>query len=120
LCLYRGECEVSLNALDGIVVLDLSRGYPGGCYTAMYLGDFGAEVIKIDPIGNQLPHPGGIDSRAEYFVSFYAPDRNKQSMELNMHTERGKEIFLSLVEKSDVLIESFRPGVMDKLGVGTG
>ncbi|MDP6494205.1 MAG: CaiB/BaiF CoA-transferase family protein [Dehalococcoidia bacterium] len=105
-----------MQALEGILVLDLTRRYPGA-YTAMFLGDFGAEVIKVDPPGAFFPHPD-IDSQNERLAPTYAPDRNKKSIVINLKTDRGREVFLRLVKKADVLIEGFRPGVMDRLGAG--
>lgn len=103
--------------LKGIKVLDLSRYLPGPFCTQI-LADFGAEVIKVEePVGGDLgrglpPLIGGEGTL------FYAVNRNKKSITLNLKTEKGKEIFKQLVAESDVVIEQFRPGVMDKLGVG--
>ncbi|MEW6033858.1 MAG: CaiB/BaiF CoA-transferase family protein [Chloroflexota bacterium] len=105
-----------MQPLEGIVALDLARRYPGA-YTAMFLGDFGADVIKVDPPGASFPHPN-IDTRTESFAAFYAPDRNKRSLVLNLRCDEGREVFLKLVRKADVLIEGFRPGVMGRMGVG--
>lgn len=104
-----------MQALENLVVLDLGRRYPAA-YTAMFLGDFGATVIKVDPPGAVFPLPG-VDSSGERFPAFYAPDRNKKSLVLNLRNDEGREVFRKLVEKADVLIEGFRPGVMTKLGV---
>jgi len=114
-----------VQALEGLLVLDLCRRYPGA-YSAMFLGDFGAEVIKIDPPGTVLPAPkyqGGepvnVDTNSEEFAAHFALDRNKKSITINMKDPRGKDIFLKLAEQADILIESFRPGVMTRLGVGS-
>lgn len=104
-----------MQALENIVVLDLGRRYPAA-YTAMFLGDFGATVIKVDPPGAVFPLPG-VDSSGERFPAFYAPDRNKKSLVLNLRSDEGRQVFRKLVGKADVLIEGFRPGVMAKLGV---
>ena len=100
--------------LEGMRVLDLSHRYPGA-YTAMFLGDFGAEVIKVDPPPGLLPMPGG-EENSERFAAYYAPDRNKRSIILNLKAKRGQEVFHRLVKTADVLIEGFRPGVMKRLG----
>ena len=99
-------------ALEGLKVLDLCRRYPGA-YTAMFLGDFGAQVIKVDPPGGGLPVPGSGDSEA--FAAHYAPDRNKRSIILNLREETGQQVFYRLARWADVLVEGFRPGVMKKL-----
>ncbi|MBI4495415.1 MAG: CoA transferase [Deltaproteobacteria bacterium] len=105
--------------LKGVRVLDLTR-IIAGPYCAMVLGDFGAEVIKIE-------QPGiGDESRAwgppwvceKVSAYFIAINRNKKSLTLNLKHPRGGEIFRRLVEKSDVLLENFRPGTMGELGLG--
>lgn len=105
-----------MQALDGIVVLDMSRRFPGA-HSAMFLGDFGAKVIKIDPPGSVIPNPE-VDTTTEKFAAYYTPDRNKKGMILNLKTELGKKVFLRMAKKADVVIEGFRPGVMTRIGVG--
>ena len=106
-----------MKALEGIRVLDLTRLLPGP-YATMYLADFGAEVIKIEQPGEgdyareYEPKRGGIGYR------FLIINRNKKSVSLTLKMEKGKEIFLKLAENADVIIESFRPGVMERLGLG--
>jgi crotonobetainyl-CoA:carnitine CoA-transferase CaiB-like acyl-CoA transferase len=104
--------------LSGIRVLDLSRLLPGG-YASQVLADFGADVIKVEEPGsgdygrNMPPYgPGGMG------LAFLAVNRNKRSLTLNLKSEEGRAIFLRLVESADVLLESFRPGVMARLGLG--
>ena len=105
------------HALEGLKVIDLTRVLAGP-YATMMLADFGAEIIKIE-----VPNTGD-DSRAfgpyvngesAYFMSI---NRNKKSLTLNLKTEEGKDILKKLVEKADVLVENFRPGTMEKLGLG--
>ena len=104
--------------LHDVVVLDLARRYPGA-YTAMFLADFGAQVIKIDPPGSNLPSAvRAKGSSEERFAAYNAVDRNKRSIQLNLKTDGGREAFLRLAQKADVIVEGFRPGVMDRLGVG--
>ena len=104
-----------MSALEGRRVLDLSRGYPGS-YCTMFLGDFGAEVLKIDPPGATLRLPFlGIDD--EKWAAYYAQERNKRSIILNMKAEEGRQVFYKLVESADVLVEGFRPGVVKQLGI---
>ena len=103
-----------MSALEGILVLDLARRYPGA-YSAMFLGDFGAEVIKVDPPGSILYFPY-VDTQSEEFAAYFAPDRNKKSIVINLRDEAGREAFYRLVKRADVLIEGFRPGVLKRLG----
>src|SRR3989304_2634120 len=106
-----------MQVLEGIMVLDLGRRYPAA-YTAMFLADFGATVIKVDPPGAVFPLTHGIDAKGERFPAFYPPDRNKKSVVLNLRCDEGREVFRKLAANADVLVEGFRPGVMAKLGVG--
>ena len=103
--------------LEGIRVLDLSRLLPGP-YASMILGDLGAEVIKVEEPGrgDYMRHFTPQTHGAGVF--FLAVNRNKKSITLNLKKERGKEIFRTLVPKADVLLEGFRPGVMEGLGLG--
>lgn len=104
-------------ALENLTVLDLTR-VVAGPYAGALLGDLGANVIKIEIPGR------GDDARGygpyENGESMYYANlnRNKRGITLNMKSEKGKEAFLKLVKKADILIENFRPGVMDKLGLG--
>jgi crotonobetainyl-CoA:carnitine CoA-transferase CaiB-like acyl-CoA transferase len=105
------------DALAGIRVLDLSRLLPGPFLT-MVLADLGADVVKIeDPkLGDYmrqiLPAKGGISGR------FLAVNRGKRSVVLDLKQPGGREALLRMAAKADVVVESFRPGVMDRLGVG--
>ncbi len=102
-------------ALDGIMVLDLSRGFPPA-YTTMFLGDFGARVIRVDPpFGNKTEKETGIDPRDERYAALNRLNRNKESIILNLRSEEGLKVFYKLVERADVLVEGFRPGVMKRL-----
>ncbi len=102
--------------LEGIVVLDLARRYPGA-YPAMFLADFGADVIKVDPPGINIPSvPEGFNE--ERYAAYNPMDRNKRSISLNLKSDGGRQVFQRLVQRADVVIEGFRPGVMDRLGVG--
>lgn len=102
--------------LTSIRVLDLTRLLPGP-YCTMMLADFGAEVIKVeDPdIGDyaRINEPK-IDENSSFF---HALNRNKKSVCLNLKADEGKAHFRKLVEKADVVVESFRPGVMERLGL---
>ncbi|HXN63903.1 MAG TPA: CaiB/BaiF CoA-transferase family protein [Candidatus Acidoferrales bacterium] len=102
-----------MRPLDGIVVLDLTRFLPGALATAS-LAAFGAEVIKIEKpeSGDPARHIQG----ASWL--FEETNRGKKSVALNLKDHRGKEAFLKLAKAADVLVESFRPGVMARLGLG--
>lgn len=103
--------------LEGIKILDLSRYLPGPFCTQM-LADFGAEVIKIeDPQGGDLMRhvPPLIEGES---AGFYSVNRNKKSITLDLKKEEGKAIFRRLVAGSDIVVDQFRPGVMDKIGLG--
>lgn len=104
-------------ALGDITVLDLTRVLAGP-YCTMMLADFGANVIKIEIPGK------GDDTRAMGPIKngasmYYANvNRNKKGVTLNLKAPEGKELFKELVKKADVVVENYRPGVMDKLGLG--
>lgn len=98
-------------------MVDLSRLLPGP-YCTLLLADLGMEVLKIeDPEqGDYMRQMGPV--RKKDSVLFLSVNRNKKSMTLNLKTEEGKKIFYQLIESYDVVLESFRPGVMDRLGIG--
>jgi crotonobetainyl-CoA:carnitine CoA-transferase CaiB-like acyl-CoA transferase len=108
--------------LHGIRVLDLSRLLPGG-FCSLLLSDFGADVVKVedtrsgDYVRWSPPHHAGVEPSAGSAL-FLALNRGKRSVRLDLKTDGGREVLLRLVGESDVLLESFRPGVMDRLGVG--
>jgi crotonobetainyl-CoA:carnitine CoA-transferase CaiB-like acyl-CoA transferase len=97
-------------ALSGLRVLDLTRLLPGG-YCTLLFADHGADVIKVEDTG------AGDYARADP-ASFASLNRGKRSIQLNLKSEGGRMAFLRLAAGADVVIESFRPGVMDRLGVG--
>ncbi|EHQ91786.1 CaiB/BaiF CoA transferase family protein [Desulfosporosinus youngiae] len=102
--------------LEGLKVLDLSRYLPGPLATQI-LGDFGAEVIKIEDRKGELGRylePMIKDTSA----LFYTVNRNKRSMGLDLKKPEGKEIFKKLVADADIVVDQFRPDVMNKLGLG--
>jgi alpha-methylacyl-CoA racemase len=108
--------------LAGIRVLDLSRLLPGG-FCSLLLSDYGAEVLKVEDTGAgdyirwAPPHHPGADPSASSAL-FLAINRGKRSIRLDLKREQGREVLLRLVRGHDVLLESFRPGVLDRLGVG--
>ncbi len=107
-----------MRPLEGIRVVDLTR-FLAGPYCTQELGDFGADVIKIEPregdgTRNQTLRPDLLGN--SYF--FAAANRNKRSVAIDVRTEAGREIVLRLIDRADVLVENFRPGVMERLGLG--
>jgi alpha-methylacyl-CoA racemase len=108
--------------LEGIRVLDLSRLLPGG-FCSLLLADFGADVLKVEDTGmgdyirwSPPFYEGAHDSaKSALFLSL---NRNKRSIRLDLKHDRGREALLRLVREYDVVLESFRPGVLDRLGVG--
>ncbi|MFC1825367.1 CaiB/BaiF CoA transferase family protein [Thermodesulfobacteriota bacterium] len=103
--------------LKGIKVLDCTRLIPYQ-YCTMILGDLGAEVLKVEePKEGDYGRWGDAEKTYES-TAFLLANRNKKSMKLNLKSEKGVEIFKRLAAVHDVIIESFRPGVMDRLGVG--
>lgn len=103
--------------LSGLKMLDLSRLLPGP-YCSLLFADLGMEVLKIeDPEqGDYMRLMGPIRKRDGAY--FLALNRNKKSMILNLKVKEGKEIFYQLIQTYDIILEGFRPGVMDRLGIG--
>jgi alpha-methylacyl-CoA racemase len=108
--------------LEGIRVLDLSRLLPGG-FCSLLLADFGAEVLKVEDTGAgdyirwAPPYYDGAQDSAKSAL-FLSLNRNKRSIRIDLKNEAGREVLLRLVRDHDVVLESFRPGVLDRLGVG--
>lgn len=110
------------SALENLTILDLTRVLAGP-FCTMMLADMGAKVIKIEI-------PSGGDDTREYppfrlnkngereSVYFANINRNKKGITLNLKSEEGKHLFRELVKKADIVVENYRPGVMDKLGLG--
>ncbi|HEX9496369.1 MAG TPA: CoA transferase [Candidatus Limnocylindria bacterium] len=104
-------------ALDGVRVLELTN-FMAGPFCGMLLADLGADVIKVEN-----PKGGDFTRNAAPFIDgessgFLAVNRNKRSIAIDLKADRGKEIFLELVKRSDVVIENLRPGTLDDLGIG--
>lgn len=105
-------------ALDGVRVLDLSRVLAGP-YCAQALGELGASVVKVEPPGRGDdtrgwgPEVG--DGESAYYLAI---NRNKRGMVVDLRTETGREVVRRLVEQADVLVENFRPGTLDRWGLG--
>ncbi|MCX6394104.1 MAG: CaiB/BaiF CoA-transferase family protein [Solirubrobacterales bacterium] len=113
---------MAAGALDGIKVLDLARLLPGP-FCSLLLADYGADVLKVEDTGMgdyvrwAPPHYPGVEHSAGGAL-FLSLNRNKRSIRIDLKTEGGKQVLLDLVKDADVLLESFRPGVLDRLGVG--
>jgi len=103
--------------LTGQKMLDLSRLLPGP-YCSLLLADLGMEVLKIEDLemGDYMRKMGPV--RKQDSAYFIAVNRNKKSMALNLKVKEGREIFFKLIDTYDIVLESFRPGVMDRLGLG--
>ena len=102
--------------LEGLIVLDLTRVLVGP-YATMIMADLGANVIKIEMPGtgdDARAFPPHVNGESAYFMSL---NRNKRGMTLNLKQDAGKQVFLDLVRKADILVENFRPGTMAKLGL---
>ena len=105
-------------ALDGIRVIEVGT-LISGPFAGRLLGDMGADVIKIEPPGS--PDPLRTWGQAEvegrhFFWTVHA--RNKKAVTLNLRESRGRELFLDLVERSDIIVENFRPGTLEKWNLG--
>ena len=104
-------------ALQGVRILDLTR-ILAGPFCSMLLADMGAEVIKIEEPGkgdDTRSYPPFLRGASAYFANI---NRNKKSITLDLKKEEGKEVFRKLLKKADVLLENFKPGTMEKLGLG--
>lgn len=108
--------QSAFGALAGLRVIDLTRVL-GGPYCTQILGDHGAEIIKLEP-------PAGDETRqwapvtAEGSAYYNGANRNKRSIGLDLTKPRGREVLMTLLEDADVLIENFKPGTLDKWGIG--
>ncbi|MCD8125724.1 MAG: CoA transferase [Lachnospiraceae bacterium] len=106
-----------MQALENLVVLDLTR-VVAGPYGGSILGDLGATVIKIEIPGRGDDARGYGPYRNGESTYYANLNRNKMGITLNLKDERGRKLFLELVKKADILLENYRPGVMDRLGLG--
>ncbi|WP_290900854.1 CoA transferase [Ferroglobus sp.] len=115
------EARFKDEALKDVTVLDISYAQPAAHVTSSILAEFGARVIKIEPPeGDALRE---ISPFGEFYfnntgLNFLVEGRNKEFITLNIEKEEGRELFKKLVSKADVVIESYPPGYMDKLGIG--
>lgn len=107
---------MSVMALQGITVLDLTRLLPGA-FCSQIMADLGAEVIKIEQLDGGDYNRAFVPIAKKESGSFLLLNRNKKSVALNLKAEEGKKILREMVRTADVLIEGFRPGVMERLGL---
>ncbi len=104
-------------ALAGKLIIDLSRVL-GGPYCTQILADHGAEVVKIEPPSGDETRQWGDDVHGRGAAYFVGINRNKRAMGLDLTTAQGREVLLRLLENADVLVENFKPGTMEKWGLG--
>jgi crotonobetainyl-CoA:carnitine CoA-transferase CaiB-like acyl-CoA transferase len=119
--------DATRGPLDGILVVDLSRALAGP-HATMMLGDLGARVIKIEVPGTGddtrgwgppfVDPPGGEDGSSRESTYFLSANRNKESVTLDLRSDDDKRLLVDLVRRADVLVENFRTGVLERLGLG--
>src|ERR1700676_594903 len=105
--------------LDGVRVLDLTA-VVSGPFATMFLADQGADVIKIEPIAGDSARRSraAIDKAGEFSAMFISSNRGKRSLSIDVKSDAGREVLAKLVGQADVLVQNFRPGAMERLGVG--
>ncbi len=103
--------------LAGVRILDLSQGAAGPVAT-MFLGDLGAEIVKVEPPGGEWGRGLGPPFLEGTAAAFMGMNRNKRGIVVDLKAEGGPDVVARLADASDVFVESFRPGVADRLGVG--
>src|SRR5215208_2898431 len=116
-CRRRARDVMTAGALDGIRVLDLSRVLAGPMCCQM-LADHGADVIKVEPPGGDETRTYGppfVDGQSPYFMNL---NRNKRGIVLDLAAPEGQEVVRRLVQTSDVLVENFKTGTMERWGLG--
>jgi crotonobetainyl-CoA:carnitine CoA-transferase CaiB-like acyl-CoA transferase len=105
--------------LSGVRVLDLT-GVVSGPFATMFLADQGADVLKIEPTGGDITRRSRatIDKAGEFSALFISSNRGKRSLAIDVKSEAGREVLAKLVAQADVLVQNFRPGTMERLGLG--
>ncbi len=107
-----------MRPLEGIRVVDLTQTMAGP-YCTMILADLGADVIKVEPPGTgEMTRTMGVGTPGQDSAAFLAINRNKRGITLDLKADAGRDAVLALIGTADVLVENFRPGVADRLGVG--
>ena len=105
--------------LKGVRVLDFTA-VVSGPFATMFLADQGADVLKIEPIGGDSVRRSGaaVDKSGDFTALFISSNRGKRSLSIDMKSEAGREVLGRLVARADVLVQNFRPGAMERLGLG--
>src|SRR6187402_1665718 len=112
------KSEPNQQPLDGVRVLDIATMLAGP-FCASILGEFGAEVLKIELPSRGDPTRGmGISARPGSSYSWLSEARNKKSVTLDLRKAEGAELFLQMVAQSDIVVENFMPGTLEKWGIG--
>jgi crotonobetainyl-CoA:carnitine CoA-transferase CaiB-like acyl-CoA transferase len=111
--------NVMSGPLRGVRVLDLT-GVVSGPFATMFLADQGADVLKIEPIGGDITRRSRatIDKAGEFSALFISSNRGKRSLSIDIKSDVGREVLAKLVAQADVLVQNFRPGTMERLGLG--
>src|SRR5271169_1376378 len=107
--------QTQLPPLAGIKVVDLTR-YLAGPFCTQILGDYGAEVIKIEPVKGARAEMGGYTGKDSYF--FMSANRSKKSIQIDLRQSLGRDVMLRLIDQADVVVDNFRPGVTEAMGLG--
>ena len=113
-----GETGVVIGPLDGIIVVDLSRALAGPYCTAL-LADLGATVIKVENLGSGDTARQWPPFEGEHSLYFDSVNRNKRSVCVDFYAPEGREVLERLIGRADVLVENFKLGTLDKLGLTT-
>jgi crotonobetainyl-CoA:carnitine CoA-transferase CaiB-like acyl-CoA transferase len=105
--------------LHGVRVIDLT-GVVSGPFATMFLADQGADVIKIEPISGDITRRSRatIDKSGQFSALFISSNRGKRSLAIDVKSEAGRDVLAKLVAQADVLVQNFRPGTMERLGLG--
>jgi crotonobetainyl-CoA:carnitine CoA-transferase CaiB-like acyl-CoA transferase len=109
--------QVATSALSGKLVIDLTRVL-GGPYCTQILGDHGAEIVKVEPPKGDETRDWGPPFHEEDSAYFIGVNRNKRSIGLDLTQDSGRDVLLKLLKKADILIENFKPGTMERWGLG--
>ena len=109
--------ELAPGAMAGLRVIDLSRVL-GGPYCTQILADHGADVVKVEPPAGDETRDWGPPFHEDDAAYFIGTNRNKRSIGLDLATEDGRSVLMKMLETADVLIENFKPGTLDKWGIG--
>jgi crotonobetainyl-CoA:carnitine CoA-transferase CaiB-like acyl-CoA transferase len=106
-----------MRALDGLRVVDLTH-HMAGPYATLILADHGADVVKVESLHGDASRRGGADYFGDQSALFLLWNRGKRSVSVDMRAPEGREILHDLIRDADVLVENFRPGTTEKMGIG--